>query len=481
MAKHTIKANIIIGGSSADVHQITGSLNVSVGITGSLFGTASYAMTASYIPTNYVKILRTDGNMIEINSINSAISMSNYGDLIVIKPGTYNESIVLKDGINLHFEKGAILNSIGVTGSSTITDNGSAVSCSITGYGMFKNLIPSATGNNVIYLNNANTILEMEAYSLEGEGLQPASALRSSTIYINACKYFSLKAETVYNARNVGIWLASNTATASLNIKNLITGNNQPGSGSSTLINYAGILYVDIDNVQINNVGHALSHRAGTCYANINKTWSKGMDPNYSTFLFSQFQGTGAQILYLNFDEIIGISGSQPCGGIELTQGSSYIEGNYISTQGLSCMSYAGSSHIEHYNKVKKIISSGSQAVSMDNSNGIVVLEADLIKAMNAMVVWSTNSHNGTVKCRIKNAKLDQTTGSSHVIQTSDIVNNDIFILENCLLVGNNTSIYANNSASIRIIGELVTNVPTSSNVTIFTGSGIFSYDPAFF
>lgn len=81
-------------------------------------------------------------------SIQSAITAASSGTTIVVYPGTYNESLMLKDGVNLHFVNGAILNYSSVVALPAIYDaywngaalagNAGAITCNITGDGIFR-------------------------------------------------------------------------------------------------------------------------------------------------------------------------------------------------------------------------------------------------------------------------------------------------------------------------------------------------------
>lgn len=64
------------------------------------------------------------------------------GDRIVVRPGTYNEKNLLKDGVDWHFEAGAVVDYTGAATGGIFDDSATgangAVVCNVTGHGEFK-------------------------------------------------------------------------------------------------------------------------------------------------------------------------------------------------------------------------------------------------------------------------------------------------------------------------------------------------------
>jgi hypothetical protein len=106
-------------------------------------------------------------------SIPAAITAASSGDLVHVRPGTYTAQITLKNGVNLHFEEGAIVNSA----TRAITDNNAAVTCLITGRGAF-----TSVGRTLEILNAANTGICVEAQSLNSTGAGAACVFLSARI-----------------------------------------------------------------------------------------------------------------------------------------------------------------------------------------------------------------------------------------------------------------------------------------------------------
>lgn len=69
-------------------------------------------------------------------TINAALTAALVGDVVYVHPGTYAESMVLRDGIDFYFELGAVINppAGGVTGGYAFADTTAPVSARIKGY-----------------------------------------------------------------------------------------------------------------------------------------------------------------------------------------------------------------------------------------------------------------------------------------------------------------------------------------------------------
>ena len=126
----------VIGSSSLGDVYVTGSLNVTAGITGSLLGTASYASTASFVTTaqtaSYVKTAQT---------------ASFYGGSVTSASYATTASYALSSaggGAAFPYTGSAqITGSLGVTGSLTVSSS---------------NATQLQVGSNLLYVNNSNDV-----------------------------------------------------------------------------------------------------------------------------------------------------------------------------------------------------------------------------------------------------------------------------------------------------------------------------------
>jgi len=77
------------------------------------------------------------------------------GYTIVVRPGTYtyDGTTLLKNGVNWYFEPGAIVNADATQNQSMFGDGGSAISCTVTGYGKFYD----TAGGRAVILETTNS------------------------------------------------------------------------------------------------------------------------------------------------------------------------------------------------------------------------------------------------------------------------------------------------------------------------------------
>lgn len=110
---------------------------------------------------------------------NAAIS----GDLIVVKNGTYEENLVLKNGVNWYFYPGTKITH-SQEDSSAISDNGETVECFIRGYLDIESTkgVSEIVTQDGICLDGANTNINIECNSISTSG---ASVWLNKTISPN--------------------------------------------------------------------------------------------------------------------------------------------------------------------------------------------------------------------------------------------------------------------------------------------------------
>jgi hypothetical protein len=105
------------------------------------------------------------------------------GDLITVYPGTYNEKNLLKDGVNWHFESGAIVEWTGAAAGGIFDDSADGangpVACSITGLGefLYKTSTTSYHGDapsgiyNCVKISNASSDVSITCKQIYAEWL----------------------------------------------------------------------------------------------------------------------------------------------------------------------------------------------------------------------------------------------------------------------------------------------------------------------
>jgi hypothetical protein len=152
---------------------------------------ATYSVDLSNLGKKYNKILFVDltygndsiaeGNNIyrPFLTIASALATAVSGDLIVLNPGSYNETITLKDGVDFYAYPGVIITGIPLSDSGQITDAGVSVNCNIYGY-MSLFLSTSLNSTSCIRLSGSNTNVNFELLDITKSESGSGSAIFST-------------------------------------------------------------------------------------------------------------------------------------------------------------------------------------------------------------------------------------------------------------------------------------------------------------
>ena len=206
-------------------------------------------------------------------TVQAAITAASSGDLVYVYPGTYNESIILKDGVNIYLTDGAtILNNA----LKTVTDNNVAVTCIIDGYGQILNTTVG-TGY-AIDIRNASSDITIRAKYVECTATSGASLYifngtvrydvtktysklggSNQTVYVNAGTAY-LKGEFIsdldYTVLISGATVYLNGTIRALNI----------GSFGNSGIHMAGNGYLDFTGYSTSAKLFGLEQSGGTSY-----------------------------------------------------------------------------------------------------------------------------------------------------------------------------------------------------------------------
>jgi hypothetical protein len=143
----------------------------------------SYGNDSTAIPHNSLLPYRT---------IMAAITEALAGDLVVIRTGDYLESVILKNGVNIHCMTGVTFGS--TSGVAAITDNGESVTCRVTGYGT----VDRRFQNTTVYFTGITSNIYCEFYQIKGAGSKFSwddNPANTSTIYIKCVDIL----ETAFN------------------------------------------------------------------------------------------------------------------------------------------------------------------------------------------------------------------------------------------------------------------------------------------
>jgi hypothetical protein len=356
----TITGSLTVSGSNTFTKIgpsiFSGSVTLVNGATGSLFGTASFASTASFVSSIFqyeIHVSQVDGNdttgngdlLKPVATIGKALLLvsasvaSTDRRTIIVHPGTYIENITINTTNTYFFSTGVLGANCLISGSVTIS-----AATRMSGIKM-TNLIVSSS--NPIYINNCavdkqmtvsgSGYLEVQNTSLQcTSGIQVVGPASSGVIFEN-CSLYPL---TVNNASAAVYVISCNQAitptltAGALTITRSTISSLTSGATSTALTTAAGSVLV----LESCNVYNSLltSHAAITA----NGFYSiKNVIYNRSASTLASLSGTGgplatvSQFQYINADNINSTQGLTVTGSLNIT-GSQTITGSLTLSSG---------------------------------------------------------------------------------------------------------------------------------------------------
>lgn len=165
----SIGANFVTSGGHALTLTTTGITNVTLPTSGTL---ATILASGNLL---WVDKSGNDGTAVAGRSekpyltIAAAVAAASSGDTVVVRPGTYDERNLLKNGVYLHFEAGAVVEYTGTNDGAIFDDSATgangAVETKITGDGRFiyAGTSAAATTPHVFNITNAGTHIDCTA------------------------------------------------------------------------------------------------------------------------------------------------------------------------------------------------------------------------------------------------------------------------------------------------------------------------------
>ena len=207
-------------------------------------------------------------------TLNAAQSVGSAGDTVVVRPGTYDERVVLNDA-NWHFENGAILHYTGTsTGMMFGDDLVSAATCRVTGWGVFhhegtpdtEDPTPnSGPYNGVVGFCNTRTNIYFEGLDVVGDQSVDLGAggfvIDCGTIVFNIKRSLT---SSIYDALltagevdgNSVVSGQINSITTTVDADNAIEA---PSGGTVGNIKVGRIVHGNTDVLSINGIGRNLT------------------------------------------------------------------------------------------------------------------------------------------------------------------------------------------------------------------------------
>lgn len=378
-----------------------------------------------------VSILDKDGVVTYYSTYGAAraaiISLSIEHPLIQIWATLTNEQIVLLNGVDIWIAPGVTIDYLPpslTTAAPTITDNGVECHCQIYGTGVIKNTFVGTTGNvyECIKITNVDTELEINCDYIEGVG-KVSDGFAGVSIRIENGEKFHLTCNKVYNQNNVAMYIGSSNIINDINfrIEKVETGIPYTTTTGTTAIITRGNGFIDINEILCRNLGHCLSHRAGSMTAMIRKMTTIMNFANAIAAVHVD-QGSGTQKLILYFDEILSLAGAYEASlCIEHHQGTGIFIGrrvisdsinfpNFVAAIQISSSTHTPSLLPKGYLKIDEIVSKGGVAMYLNDFTELFSIDSSYIECNGAAVI---SSNNTAVNYLIKNAKLKNLDSSS--------------------------------------------------------------------
>lgn len=184
-------------------------------------------------------------------TITAAVAAALAGDTIIIYPGDYDETDLLKNGVNYFFQSGAQVIYTGVSTTGIFDDKGAAVVSTIIG-GHFKH---PTTGGAIFRVDNAGSDISAQFTSMDSGGADVECYCNAGILKMqfNFCTIGLIDAEgtgTVFVTANriAGTLCSFDGGTL------YVTANYHEGNGGKHNIQITGTAFLNINFINADNV-----------------------------------------------------------------------------------------------------------------------------------------------------------------------------------------------------------------------------------
>ena len=288
-------------------------------------------------------------------TINAALTVAVSGDTVYVRSGNYTGNIVLKNGVNLYFER------VLVTGQ--LTDNAVGVSCNILG-----NLSLVFAGNNPISITgiDSDVSIQMDTIQSTGNGIRVEPGIG------NSCT-FSLVARRIVGQQVNYFITCDGISKIFIDIKESME---TPATTSDT-IQFKGIF---------------ISHFEGEFYFKCPKVYiGNSIFAGGGIFFEEEVSTTGGKI-YLEIEDVV-------------------IDYNFASPNEAYSINKVGvATTILNIKNLKCISRGGLLVTGNGHSIGYLRYEGNIISEREPAMRYASNH-----KCIIKNSSLKRNSGGSNL------------------------------------------------------------------
>jgi hypothetical protein len=415
-----------------------------------------------------------------------AVSQAVSGDLIILRPGSYSENVILKDGVDIYGYSKTFI-------SFSLTDNGVSVNCKIFGEMNLRNISLTGTDSNVeISCSDINSGSVTSFNSTSGGKIKLNCKTITTTNTNVAININTSNTGNTYNiiCDNIYSWGACvrlvNEVNLNLNVTGDIVLNRPTFAGEYTFVIdiqpiYNGITNINCRNIisesnraviSVGNDGTAVYNVTGELYVNCEKIEST-FQTNTVPFVNSVIQDFGGTNIYINC-KLIKAIGSTNC----------YHSSNFYSS--------------------KKTVITGAEIISENNItirprgsrtlilNNCKITRSGDIDDNRLLVMGQPTGYGGYFGGVTDFLRLE--VNNSLFIKNGSILSEEPFIIidgpnskvniKNCEIISDNTSsnieaFYADSIAEGNIyFKNTVSNIDNNENITDISAVSGFILDP---
>lgn len=419
-------------------------------------------------------------------TLTKAKALAQSGDTILVLPGNYVESDLLKNGVNWHFLAGAIVTNVDVTPNfyGIFDDRSSgAVTCIISGDGQFRSTVDSGNGLSfgVVNITNGSTDIVFRAKELSVQG---GFANSQAALVIKNCARCIVDVDRIYDPTVVfgtsgtsaagGIyWEKGNCEIRCrvMQVEGYGIWGVDPGGSPNTSLYYQGHL-IEANASAVYLLGHAATgnpnYRMWVSCLEI-KAGQYGLGCSYAGKLYVDAQKLSASNTPGGGFPAIGLTGNATRGSSILWARISKIsmaEGNWMTTTGTGGP-WTGEAYVtcQQWEDTAALVSGFAFPAG---TTGKIILFGGVAKVLNGKCF---NILGGVV--RIQNMVID-TSNTDTAANTPITVATNGVVIDRCTLIAgptNGVSVAAAAAQTVKNYGSVANKAIDAVHVTVQVGA----------
>lgn len=410
---------------------------------------------------------RFDKPFITITAANVAASS---GDVVNVRPGTYDEGSVLKNGVHLHLQTGAILSYSGTTFDGVITDTAAVIIARISGNGIIQRVSPNAGGRHVISITNASSSVEIVAADIFNTPSDAANG-DSACVYQTAGilnVYANSIVSTFTGSGSDTLWWQNGQGTIRAGLIKSTGASTSAAIYSNCSTSPTGDWHIFADRIEANQwaMSDLSTNSSAVVWVRANTIKTTG------THAFFGFFNTDVAKIYIVAEKIFG----------KLKRGGQllYVTAQKLEAVGNNPVIYeVGTSGVSRY-QIGQIAENGATGVMVDAAGGTTYLElGDYVASTSSGILvegGNLNINGGVINTSAINS-IDALTVTSGTLNlqgcsvTSNVAKKDINQSGGTVNVingrGSNVDGTFTTTGTINLLSTNLSNIPTSNTLWV--------------